>query len=647
MFGVTKYRRDIQVLRGLAVLAVVLFHAKESYFPLGYLGVDVFFVISGFVVTPLILRIFTYKANGRRLSNLMYFYKRRFYRLAPALAVTLIISAVIIFFLGPIDDHPKFARQGIATLLLLGNVGAYKYSGDYFSLRPNPLVHTWSLSVEEQIYIFLPLILILILRNRRNLKNSTTIVFGIISAVSFMSFLFPSFLEPLYSRVGISLPSQISFYSPLDRIWQFTLGGVVFLLLDRCQNRPRKISKIIHLVTTLSFVMIIFGTFQIELKISSIFTTFFTVIVILFKSLDVLPDFLIKILEWVGNRSYSIYLFHMPLLYVAKYSPVIQIGESENRIVQIVLAVVASILLGALSYSRVENRFRHAGNSKGRTLNTIVIAMVLTYLLPLTLFISMDIGRTKQYWGLNNNIQRPTYAGALDSKCDRDTEIGPPCVYKTLGATKTVLLIGDSHAGHISQAVVDAAKSTKWNAVVWIHSSCLVQFQQGTPQQASNNCIDVNNAMKAWVKKNKPHTIIVSQFVTSDSSQNYLRDALLTLRSIVPNILLVENNPVFPDSKDFMVERPIVMAPYKPPKSFPQSMMVTVDKNASDLLAKWARSNGITTMSFDSLFCKKGVCSRYSEKGWLYMDDDHLSVVGAELTIPQLSAFLKGTENTR
>ena len=76
-------------------------------------------------------------------------------------------------------------------------------------------------------------------------------------------------------------------------------------------------------------------------------------------------------------------------------------------------------------------------------------------------------------------------------------------------------------------------------------------------------------------------------------------------------------------------------------------MMVTVDKNASDLLAKWARSNGITTMSFDSLFCKKGVCSRYSEKGWLYMDDDHLSVVGAELTIPQLSAFLKGTENTR
>jgi hypothetical protein len=69
--------------------------------------------------------------------------------------------------------------------------------------------------------------------------------------------------------------------------------------------------------------------------------------------------------------------------------------------------------------------------------------------------------------------------------------------------------------------------------------------------------------------------------------------------------------------------------------------MQTVDKNASELLANWARNNGILTMSFNSLFCKKGFCSRYSDKGWLYQDDDHLSIVGAKLTIPQLTAFLK------
>jgi hypothetical protein len=387
--------------------------------------------------------------------------------------------------------------------------------------------------------------------------------------------------------------------------------------------------------------MILFGPLHMNLKSSSALASLFAVVVIPFKSLKVLPDFLIKKLEWLGDRSYSIYLVHMPLLYTAKYSPVFQIGNSENQIVQIFIAVVASILLGALSYSKIENRFRGRGRSDVSGFKTISTAMALTLVLPLIMFISMDIGQKAQYWGLNKNIQRPPYAGALDPNCARDSEIGPPCVYKTPGATKTVLLIGDSHAGHISQAVVDAAKSTKWNAVVWTHSGCRIQFQRSMPQKVSDSCIDINNSMKEWVERNKPYAIIVSQFVHSDSSQNDFRDALTTLRSIVPNILLIGNNPIFPDEKHFMVERPIIMPAYKPPKRFQQSMMQTVDKNASDILANWSRSNGISTVSFDSLFCEEGVCIRYSEKGWLYRDVDHFSVVGAQLTIPQISAFLK------
>jgi peptidoglycan/LPS O-acetylase OafA/YrhL len=642
MFSEIKYRRDIQVLRGLAVLAVVLFHTKESYFPLGYLGVDVFFVISGFVVTPLILRIFTDQVTGGgRLSNLKTFYKRRFYRLAPALAATLAISVVAIFLLGPIGDHQRFARQGIATLLLVGNFGAYKYSGDYFAPNPNALVHTWSLSVEEQIYIFLPLILLLILHNRRSLKKITAVVLGVISALSFVSFLFPIILELLYSRAGIELASQFSFYSPVDRIWQFTVGGVVFLLLDRYQNPIRKIPKGIHLLMVIAVIMILFSSVHVNLKVSSILASFFAVIVILFKSLDVLPNFLIQKLVWIGDRSYSIYLVHMPLLYLAKYSPTTQIGNGENRVIQSTIAVIISILLGALSYSKIENRFRGIGKSNASGFKTTSAAMVLTLVLPLALFVAMDRGLKHQYLGLDRNIDQPIYAGALDPNCARDSESGPPCVYTTTGATKTVLLIGDSHAGHISQAVIDAAQSTNWNTVVWTHSSCHIQFQRSIPEQISNTCIDINNSMKKWVEENKPNAIIASQFVYSNSSQNDLRNALSTLRSIVPNILLIENNPIFPDEKDFMVSRPITMPVYKPPKIFQQSIMQTVDKNASDLLANWARRNGIFTISFDSLFCKKGVCSRYSDKGWLYRDNNHFSVIGAELTIPQLSAFLQ------
>jgi peptidoglycan/LPS O-acetylase OafA/YrhL len=142
MLEKTKYRNDIQALRGVAVLAVLLFHAFDTIFPKGYLGVDVFFVISGFVVTPLILRIFTGASPQSVYKELRAFYRRRFFRLAPALTVTLAFTAALLFLIGPISDHQRIARSGIATLLLVGNLGAYKYAGNYFSPNPNPLVHT-------------------------------------------------------------------------------------------------------------------------------------------------------------------------------------------------------------------------------------------------------------------------------------------------------------------------------------------------------------------------------------------------------------------------------------------------------------------------------------------------------------------------
>jgi peptidoglycan/LPS O-acetylase OafA/YrhL len=458
MFSETKYRRDIQVLRGLAVLAVVLFHAKENYFPLGYLGVDVFFVISGFVVTPLILRIFTDQANrGGRLSSLKHFYRRRFYRLAPALVVTLSISAVTIFLLGPIADHQRFARQGIATLLLAGNVGAYRYSGDYFSPNPNPLVHTWSLSVEEQIYIFLPLILMLILHKRRSLKKITAVALGVISALSFVSFLFPTILEPLYSRAGIEIASQFSFYSPIDRIWQFTLGGLAFLLLDLDQNRAKKIPKGIHLLTVIAVVMILFGPLHMNIKGSSALASFIAVIVIVLRSLAVLPEILTEKLEWLGDRSYSIYLVHMPLIYIAKYSPVTQMGSGENRIIQSTIAVVASILLGSLSFSKIENRFRNNSNKGSTASSGILKVFVSVFIGPLTIFLllsgflgtsSTPMDKDRSDNGLCK-FWTPSLDGNFHSRFLK-------CYSKFGGAT---VVLGDSHAMNIYNSLFLTTRS--------------------------------------------------------------------------------------------------------------------------------------------------------------------------------------------
>jgi len=516
MFSETKYRRDIQVLRGLSVLAVVLFHAKESYFPLGYLGVDVFFVISGFVVTPLILRIFTEQVNGRGLfSNLKSFYKRRFYRLAPALAVTLAISAASIFFLGPISDHQRFTRQGMATLLLVGNVGAYKYSGDYFSPNPNPLVHTWSLSVEEQIYIFLPLILMLILHNRRSLKSVTSVVFGFITALSFISFLIPTIFQSLYSRLGIDFASQFSFYSPIDRIWQFTLGGLAYLLLGQLQNRMGEIRKDIHLLVVIAVAMILFSPLHLNLKVSSFLASLFAVIVILTKSMDALPNFLIQKLEWVGDRSYSIYLVHMPLLYLAKYSPGLGSGVLQKFLV--IIMIFMSILLGHWQFELVEKKF----SIKGRGMNPMparsMLRPVFGFLgIPIVLFSLILASAQMDYRPILKDFVKDTKvdshllarAGCVDKVFNPSN-----CSWNVSQSRGSVLLVGDSQAYAAADGVRLAANKLQLNFLGVSASGCPF-LQTDTTGDKPINCLNFQSSILEYIQSAKPDYVIIANRTT-------------------------------------------------------------------------------------------------------------------------------------
>jgi peptidoglycan/LPS O-acetylase OafA/YrhL len=644
-----KYRRDIQVLRGLAVLAVVLFHAKESYFPLGYLGVDAFFVISGFVVTPLILRIFTDTVNGEgRFSNLKSFYKRRFYRLAPALAVTLVISAMSIFLLGPVGDHQRVARQGIATVLLAGNVGAYRYSGDYSSPNPNPLVHTWSLSVEEQIYIFLPLILILIIRNRKSIKKTTAVILWFISTVSFVSFLFPAILQPLYSQAGIALASEFSFYSSIDRIWQFTVGGLAFLLLDRYQKSRRNLPKGIHLLTVIAFVIILFGPIHISLKANSILASLFAVVIILFKSLEVLPDFLIKKLEWVGDRSYSIYLVHMPLLYLAKYSPVTQIGKGENRIIQITIAVIASIMLGSLSFSTIENRFRNRDKSYLISIKNLAMTLSVTLWFPFMLFFIMDRIAVSYRPDISMPVLNKTLPWEWDSKCQvmgAVSKIERPCVYGNQESDKTILLIGDSHAASNSGAIIEVAQTNNMKVSVFTQSSCPFIINKSKLSATYElpgldvNCMQHNQEILDYINVQRPTYTILSMRSTSQyifpnttSSRSLYRNSILhslsNLTQSKTNIILIGAEPE-----------------YIPIETWAQMMLGTKGKYSDIPIEdmRWWRSISLANFYYINsikIYCPQNQCKNKLGSIWLFNDDNHLSVEGAKLLVPELDSLI-------
>ena len=633
------------------MLAVLLFHAEEEFFPLGYLGVDLFFVISGYVVTPLILRVFTGPSDGL-VSRLKDFYERRFYRLAPALASTLVLFAFIIFIIGSISDHQRFARQGISTLLVVGNLGAYRYAGNYFTPNPNPLIHTWSLSVEEQIYILLPLFLIIFLLKSKDIKRSAVSVYCSIMVLSFIFFLFPEILNPLYEKFGIYDLSKFSFYSPLGRVWQFMLGGIGYLLVTSFRLQVQKFSWILNLTLSLSLVLLLFTPITISQKNGTIAISFIALLAISLRSLNVLPQFISKCFEWLGDRSYSIYLAHMPLLYIVHYSPVFIIHKGLSESTKTCLAVFASIVLGAFSHSQIEERFRKRSETQKRTISTIAITLIVTLLIPLTLFVSIDrfAAKGNQTQGPDVPVPSGVAPWDWDSSCQFHSVLfhvkTRPCVYGSQNRNGSILLIGDSHAAADSRAIISLANDNKMKTYVFTFQGCgfILNPKELTPSYEypflTDDCLKHNQRILDFVRTEKPTVIIwghrSSSIMVSPNNldsrteyNNLLLSSLLELRELNKNIIIIgsENEYIPADSilqKVFNLKGRYSDIPFEDNRY-------------------WTSATSDTFYYLDTLqiFCPSGLCRNRSGDIWLFHDEDHLSLAGSRLLLPKLDYFIR------
>ena len=354
-----------------------------------------------------------------------------------------------------------------------------------------------------------------------------------------------------------------------------------------------------------------------------------------------MPNSLKNLFKWLGDRSYSIYLIHLPILWIAKYSLATQIGGSTNRFIQIALALILILFLGSISFEKIENRYRINSKNVTEKNKIATIKLVSCLLLPLTLFVTMKIAVENKYWGLDNNILQPVFPGNLDTYCVEEAERSLPCIYQLDENRKTLLLVGDSHASHFSEAFKISASRSGWNLVLWTKNGCQVKFSNKVQDDSLANCVDSFLALEKWLISNKPSVVVVSQYIRFDSNINQLQSALMRLKSNVPNLLLIGNNPIFPGEDRFLEARPLIMPPAKPKKFFLNSEMNIQDEAKSHELLSWAASNKIDTMDIKTLFCNSIGCSRYSNGNWLYRDPSHLSIAGANLIVPKISDYLE------
>jgi hypothetical protein len=193
----------------------------------------------------------------------------------------------------------------------------------------------------------------------------------------------------------------------------------------------------------------------------------------------------------------------------------------------------------------------------------------------------------------------------------------------------------------ISQAVVDASLNQNYNAVIWTHSDCPIQFENTGGELLSDICLENNVKMLRWVSENKPFFIIVSQFLGGKNISNAkVINPLIKLKLLTPHILLIGNNPTFP----FTVSRPVL---FSLPNIFKEVAVFNMQNEymqISDDILELARNKRITTMDIKHLFCNSRRCFRFLDGSWLYTDSNHLSIKGAALIIPELERILKQSE---
>lgn len=440
-----RFRYDIGFLRALAVFIVVFFHYKMPFFQGGFIGVDIFFVISGFLMTSIILKGF-----DRDFFSIKDFYIRRFERIVPALAVMMTCVLIITFFIYFPVDLKQVSVYTFFSGLFLSNY-YYLFNSDYFdaSSQTNILLHTWSLSVEWQFYIIYPLFLVLLKKFYLKKKKEFNAIFLSITLFSFLLVIvFNNFLPSSYSK--------ISFFSFTHRAWEMMFGGMAFLYKDFFENKISDFYK--NILIGLSIIVIAISIICLNetyawpssLTLFPVIGTF--LVIALNKEYNFYKN---STIQYIGNISYSWYLWHWPICVIARYF--------DYKGVEITaLLIVISLLLASLSYEFIEKRSKFISLKKmiiGSSF-VVLISLIGIFATPNKYLFSKDAVLLSEYKeDYDENRRKQFHSGVCHNVSKVDYK---KCLCINI-KKKNILLLGDSHAGQFSLSFRKKLDSTKFN----------------------------------------------------------------------------------------------------------------------------------------------------------------------------------------
>ena len=676
------YKPYIDGLRALAVLPVIFFHADFKFFNGGFVGVDIFFVISGYLITNIIIQDL-YKKK----FSLKKFYLRRARRILPVLYFVTFISLLISMFIMTNEQLNFFSIQVISVILFISNFFFWRNTG-YFD--PNseiqPLLHTWSLGVEEQFYIFFPIFLIFVWSF---LKKK--LVFLLI-AISLLSLLLSQIggnfkIQNISSEFPfMTLPfdffwqaGSANFYLPFGRIWELLVGSLISIFLNRTKILDQKTNNYFSI---LGFFLIIVSilSFTENVQYPSVFTIFpvlGSALLIIYSTKSTLSYKILsyKPLVFLGLISFSLYLWHQPLLAFNR----IFFGVELSFIHKLSLIII-TIIFSLFSWKFIEKPFRDKKAINDKNIILILFFTSLIILILSFLIYSSKINSIKEPLPQNiiKSFQSEKSDNCFDLKYAHLENKKWFCEIGDQSSNYSFAVIGDSHALSLKPAFNYAGLSMNKKGIFTGFSGCpgLLGINSIRSDQNIKNCKLLNEKLFNFVINNeikkvflvskwgyytvgnlaKTHFNLISKDGNLFSNKQVSKSAFIY--GIQKTLKRYENydvEVVFIHQVPEQIYDPL----YVFQKSFDNKKkeirddkLISFSINYNKFIEhqKFIRNsiNNIKKeftilkeIDFDDIFCNNLKCSIGSKNGSYYSDTNHLSINGALKTVNKLMKLIK------
>lgn len=620
------YRPDIDGLRALSVLAVIFFHLHESYLPGGYAGVDVFFVISGYLIS-----VHLFEQIQNQTFSIKDFYQRRIKRILPAFYFLIVFTTIAaVLFLLP-DDLKRMAKSINEAIFYRAN---FYFAKDYDYFAPStaevPLLHLWSLAVEEQFYFVFPLLLLALSKFLSRAKVLISLVV-----------LFIGSLVLAEAQLASTTTAKMAFFSPFVRSCELLVGALIAGLNYKLPNKLwREICGVLGIIGLVVSFWFLSKLTKFPGLYSMIPCLSAAAIIISGKNNDTwVAKFLsLRVLTGIGLISYSLYLIHYPLMAITRYAT----SKEYFSFLSALAILIFSFLLAYLSYKFVEKPFRKKEykNFSVTFFKQLLVPTLIAFVVANLIYKSNGF---PQRYGVNQETVQQSLA-YLQGKYCRDRFSEGECVFGEINKAQAsrVLLLGDSHAGHFQPYFDKLGQRLGFSFVARNHFACfpLMNDNELAKELKFSHASCYEQIQWAHKEYDKFDTIILTANWLGHSKnpryQAYLKDLEVSVAE-----LIVKNKKVI-----LMQQVPTcegVLAYYR--KAFSvQSLIFSLDKDKGFISASCGKDSNLANSEIKNMAQRTGAIYYHpidafeTDMGSLpfvnnqnyYKDNDHLNDLGSQ-----------------